>query len=1570
MHIYKSVLCHTRPFHGFGSMAGGRCVIWGAVVFLLSVVDWVFTSSDVVSIVCAKNNTVLLGTSLHCRPGWLSTMVQPVSLGSWVSGSNLQYTRFFPLPSDWDGICVPTHTAAHTLGIVCDLDQDPIFRQGMSGVLYLCACKKGLWRVSLASGAVDTKCISCGSNYDCPRYTNTRVQHTPPRDCGLGQMGTDSGDGCVCRAGFYVVDSSTDDTKCVRCMTGQFCPGQTHGAQNCSKVTEFTQFPGAADNRSCMARSVSTNRCMPGEHFLSNLGCAPCPLGYYCAGAKVKQCPYAATTLRVGTDNIHACVCTVGRFKRVVANINDAFVCEKTGSNVWLREPRLQGTYFRAQTPFLQWLPTDEEESVLLGAVLSYDYLRSPRGFELLVCSNIDKVSKCHRLQLQSPTTPLGEVTMLMFDMIASHMHKFTVVVILVEHSKSRVHRIKFQVEFQEHSQSLVETKQSSTGESVLTLNPSAVTDTLSSLPAARAVVVAQLVQHSVTRTIVSDYSAPDNHGDTTVRLESMSVSCLDISNTSFRPLDLGSVDARTTTTALPASMQGGSTRFINFKARNFNVTQGQGCHNITVQNITGTLFIPTCRIVDGATNCQSQQVTHITTEREELLTNKVQVSCLYTDQYLETQKKVELSFNISTPTRNINLSTTSPISILFRKDGVCADVSIGNHSATLFVRGCRVVPVGTMCGVSGATVGVWVPLMHSTWLHLGHTYSAGPGAVRRMGELVVRREFGGLVFFYLSLGVCVREGTGCVYSARTHSTQQGLPQSCDTHGVCSTVAVSLQQHVLALCAVGYARNISDNSCVLCAHKTFCVAGMAYSCPPWSSGTVPARGAVSVKDCMCDGGYFMHDAQRCELCPVGMYCPPGRGRLSCPLFSSTENVGSNQKGQCLCNAGYYDEGGGACVETGTLYFSTALDNERLLCRNNSRHVVSILAGECVCDAGFYAIESVLGGECVSCKMETPCPVGSTEKGEPCGSRRVVSADKQTCVCEAGYFASASGGGCVECISGYYCNAVAQTPLRRCPYEMSSSVGAVGDMECFCQRPNFVRIAKGGCGCNPHYYSTGGDCIPCPAHSHTIGAHSKTVESCVCDPGFFRENSSCTQCVVGHYCIENMDLPCPVGTFGPAAGQGTVESCLPCPNNGSRVGASVPSDCVNSLLVFSLDHAHTDIFDSMLTQTIVLATFHAGQSLGSLSTNLTASVRALTGSDDVEIQHSTSVASLHTVRLRAPGTAIAQVVAALAATTTSNAWQKVRELTATHINTYELVAHAVFCDFVRTDPSVPLRAKVSCQTHGTAVPSDSVVQEQMRKVARSFLVGRGFSLDVLYDSSKFWNWQMDPGLHSVLQVVQQNLKRGSVSVAMWNNEDTFLNDIVVHRHAAYARGQFVLLSHVAETQPIQSAYFDSSLPDMGVTHGTCNKAVEVVSGSCAGITTQGGGVLCRFCQSGQEFLQSDGVTCQSCNKAVACAGISLFTSVFMSCCQSSDNVCVYTPVVNECGNYKHDLFEECDKTANTPLSQCCTNSCGLMAGFYAVPACSTYCGDGIVAAPVEECEPSVGNVTCGRDCKFV
>ena len=270
---------------------------------------------------------------------------------------------------------------------------------------------------------------------------------------------------------------------------------------------------------------------------------------------------------------------------------------------------------------------------------------------------------------------------------------------------------------------------------------------------------------------------------------------------------------------------------------------------------------------------------------------------------------------------------------------------------------------------------------------------------------------------------------------------------------------------------------------------------------------------VAVNDtCTCAAGFTWQNSQ-CSSCERGKYKPEDglHACTACPAHhSSFENATDAE--DCFCVIGYERTGPETCS---------------------------------ACPAGWYK-DFVGDGSCLAC---TPNASTFTQQG----AEVTASAYQTDCKCVAGY-EGAFDTGCAACAIDYF--KAPDTPDQACvPCTHVgvnlATLGPASDAaaDCLC-KPGFFQTIAGACmQCAAGTYKPEigmlAQCSTCPENSVSPAA-SKTVEDCVCDPGFFRLDGtasfSCVLCTSDFYCPGlGQKLPCMLNSHSPS-GSTSLDNC--------------------------------------------------------------------------------------------------------------------------------------------------------------------------------------------------------------------------------------------------------------------------------------------------------------------------------------------------------------------------------------------------------------------------------------------
>ena len=195
----------------------------------------------------------------------------------------------------------------------------------------------------------------------------------------------------------------------------------------------------------------------------------------------------------------------------------------------------------------------------------------------------------------------------------------------------------------------------------------------------------------------------------------------------------------------------------------------------------------------------------------------------------------------------------------------------------------------------------------------------------------------------------------------------------CPAHSITSTPGGIYD----CLCQPGYKRVAAD-TCQACPAGTFKeAAGNSGSCEPCApdtyqpdeasqsclvcstatggvSSTYDATGALAIASCECTAG-FERTADVCVTCSGNYYCPGRDGKVACPVPGGLAPSGSDEEGDCYCEAGYYwsTDSGAACAVCPENHFCVEGTVTPEPCTQHSyADEQSTSADACVCVVGY------------------------------------------------------------------------------------------------------------------------------------------------------------------------------------------------------------------------------------------------------------------------------------------------------------------------------------------------------------------------------------------------------------------------------------------------------------------------------------------------------------------------------------------------------------------------------------------------------------------------------------------
>ena len=304
---------------------------------------------------------------------------------------------------------------------------------------------------------------------------------------------------------------------------------------------------------------------------------------------------------------------------------------------------------------------------------------------------------------------------------------------------------------------------------------------------------------------------------------------------------------------------------------------------------------------------------------------------------------------------------------------------------------------------------------------------------------------------------------------------------------------------------------------------TSCVSCSAHSTTILSNST-------RAIDCICDEGYFMeggetHQNVSCAPCSNGTYSSRAASACtSCPANTFSPEASKDQVA-CVCNLGYVGPDGGACSACSPGTFKDSIGTATpIQCKQGTYSNISGMSFCYFCAP--FSNGPLRSDSIANCK----CFPGYTgEDGGPCTA------------CKEGSYKNTTGSGsCNFCAEGRYLDLLAGTVCLDCPVNTWSMHGQDHIRNCSCIRgyegpDGLAECVKCGPGKYKDSFGTF-KCFQCPSgtYSEQTGNYdlslclacpqlmssmegSLTIMSCICEEGYTGENGDeCSACVPGKY----------------------------------------------------------------------------------------------------------------------------------------------------------------------------------------------------------------------------------------------------------------------------------------------------------------------------------------------------------------------------------------------------------------------------------------------------------------------
>ena len=359
------------------------------------------------------------------------------------------------------------------------------------------------------------------------------------------------------------------------------------------------------------------------------------------------------------------------------------------------------------------------------------------------------------------------------------------------------------------------------------------------------------------------------------------------------------------------------------------------------------------------------------------------------------------------------------------------------------------------------------------------------------------------------------------------------------------------------LCNIGYEQS-KFLECVACAagkYKNFSnddsEKGLCTACP--ANANSPNT-SVLRDACVCNVGFEGQDGEvctacaagtfwqaisggsECENCPAGKYQPNASATACESCYASADSPeASTSIDACECNAGYtYVEDIQGCSGCAAGKFQTA--------------------GGCqtCADGTFTAYPAQT--ECASCPATVSTHNTNYEDG----------VNHTHCVCARGYHCregpACQNGDCIACPVDTYQPELGDDPTcKDCPVNSQSQNTSDESSDCKCNHGYQVtpgELPETCTACAPGTYSDQlhtGTCLSCADDFIAASAAQTACVRCHDNAGTYDDQREVCMCDPGHYLLEESCSPCPVDMYKDASGN---QACTACPDHSASPEGSV------------------------------------------------------------------------------------------------------------------------------------------------------------------------------------------------------------------------------------------------------------------------------------------------------------------------------------------------------------------------------------------------------------------------------
>ena len=359
--------------------------------------------------------------------------------------------------------------------------------------------------------------------------------------------------------------------------------------------------------------------------------------------------------------------------------------------------------------------------------------------------------------------------------------------------------------------------------------------------------------------------------------------------------------------------------------------------------------------------------------------------------------------------------------------------------------------------------------------------------------------------------------------------------------------------------------------CTKCLAGTYKNATGSAACVVCPSNSSSSEGSTTITACQCNAGFTGPNGGTCTQCVAGKFkiatgdepcsdCGAGHysatvGATSDACLECTANsdapAASDERTDCICNAGSTGSDGGICSE----------------CIAGKYKVDTGDAACTTCTSGQYSSSiGATSNVCQECSENSNAPEASDEQSDCTCNAGHTGQNGGVCTqCVAGKFKIATGDAmCSNCIVGHYSTAVGATTsnvCQECTVNSNAPAGSDEQTDCICNAGSTgmdgelciecvagkFKIMPGDdecTSCSTGQYSTSigatsDVCQGCLANSNSPASSNQHTD-CICNAGFTgADGGICTQCVAGKYKDTAGSVACGVCPGNASAPEGSA-----------------------------------------------------------------------------------------------------------------------------------------------------------------------------------------------------------------------------------------------------------------------------------------------------------------------------------------------------------------------------------------------------------------------------------------------